>query len=98
MGEIVDIVYGKDLSVKHFTTSGYPVYGANGVIGFYDNYLYEEEQVLISCRGVYSGKINFSPPKSFITLNSLVLEIDENFKSIKKFLFYILQSVEPCKI
>ncbi len=98
LGEVVNIVYGKDLSVKQFKTSGYPVYGANGVIGFYDKYLYEDEQVLISCRGAYSGKINFSPPKCFITHNSLILEINENFKSMKKFLYYILQSIDRSKL
>jgi len=98
LGEIVKIVYGKDLSVKQFKKSGYPVFGANGVIGFYDKYLYEEEQVLISCRGAYSGKINLSPPKSFITHNSLILKINENFRLLKKFLFYILQSVDKSKL
>jgi type I restriction enzyme S subunit len=98
LGEIVKIVYGKDLSIKQFKKSGYPVFGANGVIGFYDKYLYEEEQVLISCRGAYSGKINLSPPKSFITHNSLILEINDNFRLLKKFLFYILQSVDKSKL
>ncbi len=98
LGEIVNIKYGKDVSVKNLKGNGYPVFGANGIIGFYDRYLYEEEQVLISCRGAYSGKINFSPPKCFITHNSLVLEMSDKGKETKKFLFYILQSIDKSKI
>lgn len=49
--EISNIVYGKNLPTKDLKQSGFPVFGANGVIGFNDKFLYEDEQVLISCRG-----------------------------------------------
>ncbi len=58
LGEICGIVYGKGLPVKELKASGFPVFGANGLIGFNDNYLFEDPQVLISCRGAASGKIN----------------------------------------
>ncbi|MDI6687507.1 MAG: restriction endonuclease subunit S [Desulfobacterales bacterium] len=98
LGEIVNIKYGKGLPTKKLTERGYPVFGANGIIGFYTDYLYEEEQVLISCRGAYSGKINWSPAKCYITNNSLVLETPSEIKDIKKYLFYALQSADKSKI
>ncbi|HGN2510695.1 TPA: restriction endonuclease subunit S, partial [Pseudomonas aeruginosa] len=52
----------------------YPVFGGNGLIGFFSEYLYESRQVLVACRGAASGKVNQSPPKAFVTNNSLVLE------------------------
>ena len=95
LGEIVIIKYGKDLSTKQISSNDkYPVFGANGIIGFYKEYVYEEQQVLISCRGAYSGKINYSPSKCFVTHNSLVLEVNDKFKDIKKYLYYVLQSVD----
>lgn len=98
LGAITRIVYGKGLPTKQLKPSGYPVFGANGVIGFNDSYLYEHPQVLISCRGAYSGKINFSPPTSFVTNNSLVLEITDEEKISKRYLYYVLQSVDKSKL
>ena len=74
LNEIVEIKYGKNLPTKKLQESGYPVFGGNGIIGYYPDYLYEEPQVLIACRGAASGKVATSLPFSFITNNSLVLE------------------------
>ncbi|MCB1659002.1 MAG: restriction endonuclease subunit S [Pseudomonadales bacterium] len=74
LGEEVKIAYGKNLPTTNLLISGFPVFGGNGQIGFFDKYLYDERQVLISCRGAASGKVNQSLPKSFITNNSLILE------------------------
>ena len=90
LGELCSVTYGKGLPVKNFKPSGYPVFGANGVIGFYDKYLFDEPRVLISCRGAASGKINLSPAKCFVTNNSLVLDILVKEDLEKKFLFYAL--------
>jgi|CXWL01.1.fsa_nt_gi type I restriction enzyme S subunit len=98
LGDIVAIKYGKGLPTKNLIESGYPVFGANGVIGFHKEYLYEDEQVLISCRGAYSGKINWSPAKCFVTNNSLVLEVPKGRESIRKYLFYALQSIDKSKL
>lgn len=92
LGDYVNIVYGKNLSTSRLLESGYPVFGGNGQIGFYDKYLYELPQVLVSCRGEASGVVNISLPKSFVTNNSLVLEIGKNknitFEYLKYFSLY----------
>ena len=98
LGELVTIKYGKGLPTKNLKESGYPVFGANGVIGQYDRYLYEDEQVLISCRGAYSGKINWSPKQCFITNNSLVLEIGDERILGKKYLYYALNNADKSKL
>jgi type I restriction enzyme, S subunit len=85
LGDIVKIIYGKNLPTSELTESGYPVFGANGQIGYYKEYLYASPQVLISCRGEASGKVNFSCGFAFVTNNSLVLEIPIN--SILKYEF-----------
>jgi len=74
LGDCVTISYGKNLPTKNLLDDGFPVFGANGQIGFYDRYTYDEPQVLVSCRGEASGKVNVSLPKSYVTNNSLVLE------------------------
>ena len=74
LGELVNLTYGKNLPTSSLTDDGFQVFGANGVIGRYSQYLYEDEQLLISCRGAYSGKPNVSPQKCFVTNNSIVCE------------------------
>nr|WP_321271205.1 restriction endonuclease subunit S [uncultured Tolumonas sp.] len=74
LSECTDIKYGKNLPTTNLVDSGYPVYGGNGVIGFYNSYLYDKEKVLISCRGAASGKVLRSVAYSFITNNSLVID------------------------
>jgi type I restriction enzyme S subunit len=98
LGELVTIKYGKGLPTKNLKETGYPVFGANGIIGLYDTYLYEDEQVLISCRGAYSGKINWSPKKCFVTNNSLVLEIDDHVNLDKRYLYYALCNSDKSKL
>lgn len=59
--------------------NGYRVYGGNGIIGFYNEKMYNKSQILISCRGAASGKVIFTRPECFITNNSLILECDEKY-------------------
>lgn len=76
--DICNIVYGKNLPMKKLTKNGYPVFGGNGIIGYYSEYLYKKPQVLISCRGAASGKVIYSAPYSFVTNNSLVVECESS--------------------
>ena len=88
LGEVVTITYGKNLPIKKLLRSGYPVFGGNGQIGFYNKYLYVEPQVLVSCRGEASGKVNISLPRSFITNNSLILVRDKRKEITFEYLKY----------
>lgn len=89
---LFDIEYGKNLPTSQLKETGYPVFGANGQIGYYDEYTYEEPKVLVSCRGANSGTINISLCKSFITNNSLVLS--EKYDMSVEFVQYLFESVE----
>lgn len=98
LGDITDLPYGKGLSQQEFTEQGYDVFGANGVIGKYSKYLYEEEQLLISCRGAYSGKTNISPKKCFVTSNSLVCDFFDRESTDYKFFFYAITALPKEKL
>lgn len=89
--EEFNIVYGKGLPTDKLTEEGYPVFGGNGQIGYYSQYLYKEPQVLISCRGAASGVINISKPYSFVTSNSLVCEVKEYTDSSFEYLSFALK-------
>ena len=64
----------KTISSKDLLESGYPVYGANGKIGFYNSYTHEHSTVLITCRGATCGSINISDPKSYVNGNAMALD------------------------
>ena len=72
---IYSIKYGKNLSTKLISENGeYPVYGANGVIGYYDKANCNEQVVLITSRGNGSGDVLMTYHKdAFITNNSFIV-------------------------
>ncbi|AXP61644.1 restriction endonuclease subunit S [Haemophilus influenzae] len=88
--DICNIVYGKNLPTTKLIKEGYPVFGGNGVIGYYDKFLYETPQTLVSCRGAASGKVLYSLSYSFVTNNSLVIEHEKSGLSY----FYIYETLK----
>ncbi|HOA81859.1 MAG TPA: restriction endonuclease subunit S [Defluviitaleaceae bacterium] len=88
LGDLVNITYGKGPASNELKKSGYPVYGANGIIGYCDSYSCSDRQIIIGCRGVV-GNITLTLPKCTITHNSLVLTPLNNRKI---FLYYLLKN------
>ena len=79
---IYSIKYGKNLSTKLITPEGkYPVYGANGVIGYYDKTNCNEQVVLITSRGNGSGDVLMTYHKdAFITNNSFIVMPHDEYR------------------
>ncbi|PIT94695.1 hypothetical protein COT98_02460 [Candidatus Falkowbacteria bacterium CG10_big_fil_rev_8_21_14_0_10_39_9] len=92
LGEICEIYQPKTITSKDIKSAGpYKVFGANGVIGFYDKYNHEESEVLVTCRGATCGTINLSEPRSWVTGNAMVVKPKNNSLD-KQFLFYFLKN------
>ena len=84
----------KTISTKELKPEGYPVYGANGIIGYYEEYNHQNETVMITCRGATCGTVNISVPKAYITGNAMCLDsVDENKVQIK-YLYYVLKAYD----
>lgn len=79
----------KNLPISELTEEGYPVYGANGIIGRYKEYNHEHPTLAITCRGATCGTINITQPKSYITSNAMALN-DLSDEVDQKFLYYAL--------
>lgn len=86
--EELNIRYGKGLATEQLQDTGYPVFGSNGQIGFFNSYMYTDPQILISCRGASSGVVNISLPNSYVTSNSLICERTEVTESEFEYLKY----------
>lgn len=91
------IEYGKGLPTKELIEEGYPVFGANGQIGYYLEYMYEDEKALMSCRGAYSGTMNRSLPKSYVTSNSLIIA-DKGNVMMPKYICYMFDALDTSKL
>ena len=79
----------RTLSADMLSDSGYPVYGANGIIGYYTAYNHEEPTILITCRGATCGTINICKPFSYVNGNAMAL--DDLSKDIEiQYLYYFL--------
>lgn len=81
----------KTISAAEMTESGYPVFGANGFVGFYHEYNHEHEAVAITCRGNTCGTINRIPPKTYITGNSMALDDIQKNVITQDYLYYALK-------
>lgn len=60
-------------SSTEFGATGFPVYGANGRIGFLDRFTHEQPTVVIGCRGS-CGSIHVTEPRSYVTGNAMALD------------------------
>ncbi|MCG3676244.1 restriction endonuclease subunit S [Aliarcobacter butzleri] len=89
LGEIADIYQPQTISQTELTNDGFDVYGANGIIGKYHQYNHELEQIAVTCRGNTCGTVNFTKPKSWITGNAMVINLDNSTKAIKIFIYYL---------
>jgi type I restriction enzyme S subunit len=92
LGEIAMLYQPITISAKQFTESGYPVYGANGVVGFYNEFNHDTWQVTVTCRGSTCGTVNRTVDKCWITGNAMVVNCDQNKNLDKSFLYYVLLS------
>jgi len=90
LGEVAKIYQSKTITQSELTKEGFDVYGANGIIGKYPKYNHELEQIAITCRGNTCGTVNYTNPKSWITGNAMVINVDEKVTVLKKFLFHQL--------
>lgn len=95
LGEISTIYQPQTITQAELSDNGaYPVFGANGIIGYYHQFNHEKAQIIITCRGSTCGTVNMSAPNSWITGNSMVVNVD-GYESIvdKQYLFYYLKTI-----
>ena len=81
----------KTISTSKLLDEGYTVYGANGIIGYYDEYTHENPTLMITCRGATCGTLNISKPFSYINGNAMALDnLDDDIDI--KYLYYYLRN------
>ena len=95
LGKIASIYQPQTITKSDLVENGsYPVYGANGVIGYFNRFNHKESQIMITCRGSTCGTVNVSVPYSWITGNSMVINMDDYQEIVDKmYLYYYLRTL-----
>lgn len=93
LGKIAKLYQPKTITQKQMTSEGYPVFGANGFIGFYGKKNHSTDQVTISARGENAGVTSYVFAPVWITGNSMVINVDKNADIDKHFLFFDLSLI-----
>ena len=94
--DVFIIKYGKTLPTSKIAKTGtYPVYGANGVIGFYKEKNCDEYATLITSRGNGSGDVLRTYHKeAFVTNNSFIVSPMEKYAYCKvQYIYYLMKSL-----
>ena len=98
LGDVCNLYQPRTISGEMLVEDGkYLVYGANGIIGRYNEYNHERSEVLLTCRGATCGTINVSEPYSWINGNAMVVQ-PKNDNIGKIYLQYLLQAVDWGKV
>ncbi|MBO0154637.1 restriction endonuclease subunit S [Vibrio parahaemolyticus] len=82
----------KTIASSKLLESGYPVYGANGTIGYYSEFTHEHPTLMITCRGATCGNVHISRPKSYINGNAMALDNLDESQVFLKYLFYYFKA------
>jgi type I restriction enzyme, S subunit len=92
ISDVCNLYQPRTISKNELNSDGqYKVFGANGVIGFHNQYNHDDAEVVITCRGATCGTINFTEPKSWITGNAMVIKPKDN-RLDRQYLFYFLKT------
>lgn len=87
----------KTLSTSVLLDDGYSVYGANGIIGYYNEYNHENETVMVTCRGATCGTVNKSEPFSYISGNAMCMDnVREDVET--DYLYYVLKHYDFSRV
>ncbi|NCC80891.1 MAG: restriction endonuclease subunit S [Clostridia bacterium] len=78
LGEVCSsIVSGKNK--KRIQNGKFPVYGSTGVIGYTDEYSYNEELLLVARVGANCGFVNKVEGKIDVSDNTLIIKVNKNY-------------------
>jgi len=82
--------YGKMPDKEKIIEIGFPIFSGYRIAGYYPEYMYEREKLIVVARGVGGvGKVKISPEKSFVTNLSIIFNENENLVNYKYLYYYL---------
>lgn len=99
LGDIVTVKSGRTLKNHDIKDKGkYPVYGGNGIRGYFDECTHEGENIIIGRVGAYCGNVHFTKNPAWLTNNSFSLKINLPQKVYAPYLAHVLRSMNLNKL
>lgn len=90
---------GKVLNKSNFSKAApYPVYGGNGVVGYYEEFNRTGQNILIGRVGSYCGNVHFIDKPIWLTDNSFSVELIDESKVHMGYLAHVLRSLDLNKL
>ena len=87
--DLCDAYQPQTIAAKSLKGGQYPVYGANGVIGYHTSYNHESPELVMGCRGS-CGAMHITAPYSWINGNAMVIHPKEGVILSRKYLYYAI--------
>lgn len=88
LGEIANFGNGK---VRPKIEGSIPVYGGNGILGFCNQFNYQDETIIIGRVGAYCGSVFYENKPIWISDNAL--SVKTKTKNSARFLYYLLKNL-----
>ena len=92
LGEIIQIKSGEMLTSSEMKNGLIPVYGGNGVAGYQDKWLVDEETIVIGRVGFYCGSVHITEKYAWITDNAFITHYSKSYIN-QKYLAFILKQM-----
>jgi len=97
LGKVIKLEYGKPLEKsKRYSNGKYPVYGANGIKSFSDEYYYDKETIVVGRKGS-AGEINLTEEKFWPLDVTYFVVFDKNEVSLF-FLYFLMKTLDIPKL
>ena len=99
LGELFTTKSGKSLKKDKIKKEGkYPVYGGNGIMGYYGECNLENENIIVGRVGAKCGNIHFTKEPIWLTSNSFAVKINSTQKVHLPYLVHVLRSLNLNKL
>lgn len=94
LGKLIKLTAGKFLTKDEINESGkYPVYGGNGLIGFYDRFNLSGINVIVGRVGANCGNVHIVSTSIWLTDNSFFVEVSNSAEVYLPFLAHALRGL-----
>ncbi|MCF6439872.1 N-6 DNA methylase [Pseudoalteromonas luteoviolacea] len=94
LGQLVTSLKTVSLSKEKLLDKGkYPVYGGNGIIGYYDEYIHSGEFILVGRVGALCGNVHYVKGCISVTNNSMILKCIETERVHPPYLARLLSNL-----
>ena len=96
LGNFISIKSGDSIKVRENKNGMYPIYGGNGINGFFNDYNVPQNTLIIGRVGFNCGSVHLTSNKSWVTDNAFIVSFENVY--VVKFLYYLLLWLDLGKV